>query len=552
MTLTYVELEKSLERLSHEIAGAFSIAFYELEIIRSTASEFGTDIGNLLTAVAPQDERDHSENNFDMFLQNAASAAAAASGAAGSLTDRAFQGSLIRISGSLHEMKKHTVALTSISSLTKITQTETQDMGNRLTAFTESLDGRCRELQQATSRSTDLVVETQQQTGLARERLTAIGLEFRALSDNTGGEAIRLAELEQLHHSYLAEIREDANRLNDEVKRAVGNLIGCLQFPDAFAQRSDHVRAAIAAMDKAAPEERAALDKVINAQLSSMAGALNEVAGNASRSLQSLNSAFERSPTIHNRSDSTDPSAAWIIATAQANKVMLDSVARAREQFGAALDLLSGIARQIDSTRENLETSVQLNRELETSVYNASLVAHRSGSQTSPLRFLAGSVKDVVDRISNLIAQISEALTHIRGTSEALAASNLGRDLQTLLEIQESAAEEVEEQGKKLDSVGNMRRRILGHADRLDGASTAGGNAFDAAADKAQSIEELARQVHDLASESESVDGNIELDWLYQLYTMEDERIVHRQALGLPNIEETVEDQPEDLDDFLL
>ena len=551
MTLPHDELETTLERLSHEIAGAFSIAFFELETIRSTAAEFGTDIGNLLAVTAPEDGAAEGDSAFETFLQNAASAAAAAESAAGSLTDRAFQGALIRISGSLLEMKKHTVALTSISSLTKITQTETRDMGNRLAAFTESLDGRCRELQAATARSADLVVETQHQSGLARDRLTAIGLEFRALSEGAGDEAVRLAGLERVHHARMSEIRDDANRLDGEVKKAVGGLIGCLQFPDAFAQRADHVRTAIAAMDKAAAPERAALARVACAQLGAMAEALTTVATTASRTLGTLRTAFESSPIIHNRSEAADPSDAWMTATAQANEVMLDSVDRAREQFGAALALLSGLTRQIDATQDNLETSVRLNRELETSVHNASLVAHRSGSQTSPLRFLAGSVKDVVDRTSDLIAQISEALRHIRGTSEALAASSLESDLETLLGVQESAAQATEEQAGKVGRVRQMRRQLLGHADRLDGAATAGGNAFDAAAEHARAIADLARQVGEVAPASgEETDAACDLDWLYALYTMEEERVVHRETLGLPEVEDAGAD--EDLDDFML
>ncbi|RYH00963.1 hypothetical protein EU805_16030 [Salipiger sp. IMCC34102] len=550
MTSPHAALEKALERLSDDISGAFSIAFFELETIRSTAAEFGTDIGNLLTATAPQDTPDQQDGTFELFLQNAASAADAAGGAADSLTDRAFQGALIRISASLLEMKKHTIALTSISSLTKITQSETRDMDNRLTAFTESLDDRCRDLREATGRSANLVVETQQQSGLARDRLTAIGLEFRALSDNAGDEATRLADLERVHHAYMAEIREDANRLDAEVRRAVGDLIGCLQFPDSFAQRTEHMRTAIAALNTASAEDRALLAKVIAAQLQAMAGALKQISGTASRALGTLREAFELSPIIHNRSDAADPSDAWMTATAQANDVMLESVARAREQFGAALELLAGLTRQIDATQENLETSVELNRELEISVHNASLVAHRSGSQTSPLRFLAGSVKDVVDRTSNLITPISEALGHIRSTSEALAASSLDRDLQTLLGLQESAAKEAEAQGQRLDRVRGMRRALLDHADRLDGAATAGGNAFDVAAEHVGAIAELARDVGDIALGSDSPEGD--LHWLYALYTMEEERVVHRKALGLPEIAETAEDTTEELDDFLL
>ena len=186
MTLLHISLEETLEQLSHEIAGAFTIAFFELETIRNTAAEFGTEIENLLAITSPVTGEGNGATVFDIFLENASSAAVAAERTAGSLTDRSFQGALIRISGSLLEMKKNSVALTAISALTKITQTETRDKSNRLAAFTASLDGRCRELQAATARSAKLVIETQRQSGFARDKLAAIGLEFHALSDGAG------------------------------------------------------------------------------------------------------------------------------------------------------------------------------------------------------------------------------------------------------------------------------------------------------------------------------------------------------------------------------
>ncbi len=551
MTQSYSSLAESLVQLSHEIAGAFSIAFFELETIRTTAAEFGTDVGSLLAITATPEAQEGQESSFGVFLRNARSASVEAEKAAGSLTDRAFQGALIRISGSLLEMKKHTVALSSISSLTKITQAETRNMADRLNAFTESLDSRCRELQQATARSADLVVETQYQSGLARDRLTAVGLEFRALSDGAENDAIRLSMLEEVHHVYMSEISDEASKLDGQVRTAVAGLIGCLQFPDSFAQRSEHVCTAITAMEKAAPAERAALRKVVEAQLARMAEALTEVTTTAGQALETLQIAFDRSPIIQNRSEAADPSDAWMTATAQANEAMLDSVARARDQFGTALTLLAGLTRQINATQDNLETSVRLNRELETSVHNASLVAHRSGSQTSPLRFLAGSVKDVVDRTSDLITQISGALGHIRGTSEALAASGLDRDLETLLELQETAAQDAADQAERVGRVRETRRQLLRRADRLDGAAKAGGNSFAAAAEHAKGVAELGRRISQEVP-APDCDETDELAWLYAIYTMEEERVVHREALGLPAVEETPADTHEDLDDFML
>ncbi|SPJ23597.1 hypothetical protein [Palleronia abyssalis] len=546
----HVSLDNNLERLATEISGAFSVAFFELETIRDAAKEFAASVEELLTAIAPSETRESAGGTFQAFLSNASSAAGAAESAAGSLTDREFQGALIRISGSLMEMKKHTVTLTTISYLTKITQTGVDESVARLNSFTETLDSRCVELQEAALRSTELVRETQRQSGLARDRLTTIGLEFRALSDSTMEESAKLDALEKAHHAHMARVRDDAHRLDADVRRSVAGLIGCLQFPDSFAQRAEHMRTAIAALGKTAPDEAPALAKVVSAQLMAMSKSLSEVCSSAKESLLSLKGSLEQNPVIFERREATNPSDEWMSASSRANEQMLDSVARAREQFDAALKLLHGLAVHIDETQENLESAVRLNAELETSVHNASVVAHRIGSQTSPLKFLAGSVKDVVDETSTLIHNVTGALSHIKKTSQALAECSLNRDLETLVELQGAAASEGARQSETIDHVRTVRRKLLALADRLDGASAAASHSFEAAAEQAASVAELATSLP--PPSSTEVVTSADLTWLYDTYTMDEERVVHRDALGLPEQSESEAVADEDLDDFML
>lgn len=538
---------KGLDKLSSEIAGAFSISFFELETIRAVAGEFGRDVAQMLEAVEESANRERQEGAVAAFLANATSAADAAETAAKSLTDRSFQDALARISGSLLEMKKHAITLLNVSSLTKITQTETKGVGDQLQSFTGLLDDRCRRLQDATVQSTDLIVETQRQSSLARDRLTAIGQEFRRLSDGADRDTERRKALEADHHAQMEESRQTSRRLNDEVGSAVRGLIGCLQFPDAFAQRMEHVHGAVDALEKSAPAERAAIARVAAAQLDAMAVSLTEVAGNAMGALDHLHGSVQRNPLAQSGAASSNPSDIWMAAMAQANDVMLSSVDRARGQLGGALEVLGALTGQIDRTQGNLEEWMALNRELETTVHNASLVVHRSGSQTSPLRFLAGSVKEIVDRTSGLITEFSAALTYVRTTSQALEVSSLKGDLQKLTGFQEASVQEAATQAEKVAAVNKLRRCLIGHAERLSGAASAGRNAFAAAGDHAAAISLLAAKVRAMGGEGDASAADI--GWLFDSYTMEEERQVHRQAMGIAEPEK--EQGDEDLEDFM-
>lgn len=538
---------KSLDKLSSEIAGAFSISFFELETIRAVAGEFSRDVAQLLQAVEDGADREKQENAVAAFLANATSAAEAAERAAKSLTDRSFQDALARISGSLLEMKKHAIILLNVSSLTKITQTETKGVGDQLQSFTGLLDDRCRRLQDATVQSTDLIVETQRQSGLARDRLTAIGQEFRSLSNGADRDTDRRKALEADHHAQMDKSRETSHRLNDEVSLTVRNLIGCLQFPDAFAQRMEHVRNAVDAIEKGTAPERAAIAKVAAAQLDAMAASLTQVAGNAVDALDHLHDAVQYNPLAQSGAAASNPSDIWMAAMSQANDVMLASVDRARGQLGGALEVLSALTGQIDRTQGNLEEWMALNRELEITVHNASLVVHRSGSQTSPLRFLAGSVKEIVDRTSGLITEFSDALTFVRTTSQALTVSSLKDDLQKLTGFQEASAQEAAAQAEKVKAVDKLRRCLIGHAERLSGAASAGRNAFAAASDHAAAVSAMADEVRAMGGSGDARDADI--GWLFNSYTMEEERQVHRQAMGIAEPEQAQDD--EDLEDFM-
>ena len=539
-------LEDALGRLSDEIGSAFSVALVELATVRTAAAALGADVVRLTEAA--ERGRADPDGIVDSFVTNASQAATAAETAAGSLADHDFQRALVSILKSLGELKRSTIELSAISSLTRITNSEGQDVSSAIAVFTQSLDLHSGELRKCAASSSDLIGHIQRQSGQARDRLMAIGGELRAVSAHAGRQTGRLAELEAAHRTHMALVQRNAQQLGQAVARSVGELIACLQFPDAFAQRVAHMRTALEALPQIIePGERACLSAVISAQIDAMAAALDDVCTKADKSLGTLLAIVDADAGSSAESGAHDASSIWMNANLRSQEAMLQSVDSARSQLGSAICVLADVTRQIDSARASLETSARLNLELENSVHNASIVSSRSSATKSPLRVLAGGVKEVAGRTSHLVTGISEGLLVVRAASEALEQTGLADELQTLTELQLAASQAASAQAADVGAVRDAQQSLRGQTSRLKGAASAAMSAFAAARESAEALEDMARL---LAPETVAAADACDLTWLAALYTMEEERAVHREVLGI------VEQEPDgaegaEIDDFV-
>jgi hypothetical protein len=537
----------SLDQLASSVAGTFDLAFFELGTIRDTASEFSMQVERLLDSTESKPSDAEGEASYARFYAHTGRAAAAVEEAARSLADRKFQAALILVAETLCEIDKCAVELASISFLTKITQSETSAASEQVAVFVQTLDGRLAELKRSSAASSNLIAAIRRQSGLARDELATIAREFQSILRQGEARQERLADLEAAHHVHIGRIKTAATDLRTGVSQAVGGLVACLQFPDAFAQRVEHLNAATAWK----PEEGEArpMAIVVSAQLDSLSRDLGTETEKALSALNKLSDTLE-ADTALSEEQGFDSSSAWVDANRRTNNGMLNAVASGREKLSNTLDLLKDLVKQIDRAQSNLEKSSHHNRALETSVFNALIVAGKSADTNTPLQFLTGHVKAVVGRSSHLIEQMSNALTRIRQTSEALERTDLDADLEELATIQGTLSARSVEIEQTVEEIAVAREALQTQSTRLTTSSAAAIQAFQAAADFAPSFAKIAAKTRSKFADGESPYADI--PWLYASYTMEVERTVHREALGLPEIVEEASKDEDEFDDFLL
>ncbi|WP_299821525.1 hypothetical protein [uncultured Jannaschia sp.] len=537
----------SLEQLASKVAGTFEVAFFELETIRDTSREFDRQVERLLEATEPGASDEAGQSSYSSFFAHTGRAAEAAQEAAQSLADKKFQTALISVTTTLQEIDRCAVELQSVSFLTKTTLAETSAGTEQVSVFVETLDTQLKELQRSSKASSKLISAIQQRSGLARAELATIASEFRSILRQGESRQDNLASLKTAHEAHIEHIKTAAADLRSGVGQAVGRLVGCLQFPDAFRQRVEHLDAALDSGGDA--EEAGALAAVVSAQLDALARDLDRETGGAVDALNALSSTLSGDTALGSDAG-FDASNAWVDANRRTNDGMLNAVASGRAKLDNTVELLGDLVERIDRAQENLKTASNLNGALETSVFNALIVASKLANTDTPLPFLAGHVRAVVERSSGLIEQISVALKRIRRTSKALERTGLEADLEQLAAIQESLSERSTGIARMVKQIATAREALQSQSMRLSTSSGAAIQAFQIAADYAPAFGDLARTVRAAA---EAGDGPYrDVPWLYASYTMEVERDVHRGALGLPEAEAEDGEDADDFDDFLL
>lgn len=542
---------QSLRDAAAEIAEAFDLGLEGIGRIRSGTEALTSTVGALVELTGSDAGPDGSQ--LGRFLTHARLTADAAEGVAASLGDSRTAVVLSEITHSLRELHKRAIELRATSMLTKISCFGGGGDGLDIGSFVTALDDRSRDLKDTVSESLWILQAVDAQCGKARKRLSDMAAAFRALLRQFDADRERLAALEAAHDSHLAATRENNSALAENVGGAVGRLIGCLQFPDSFAQRAAHLEAMLHALDDdRRAEQHGAIRRLAAAQLSAMADALDTTAGDAGAALADIRGAIGGNTGTR---WSKSPSSGWISALEQGSMAISAAATEARHQLDDALEMLNATSRHLEDAAKALTASQELNAELTTSAHNAALAASRAGASTSALRTLAGSVQDIVGKVSRLASGLAAGLEALTELSSALDEAGLSARVAELDAIRERAEGDAVRAGDTFRSVERVQASVFAHAEDIAGATEKASRAFADAARRGRTLRETAAAIGPTTGPDDGRGLAPDLGWIFALYTMEEERAVHRTLF--PADEGRVDapadlEADDDLDGFLM
>lgn len=545
-----------LDGVAVDVMERFDDGLAHLSRVRVAARSLGDTVDSLLALTAvPESGAAQEEDPLAQFLAHARIIRDRSGETARLLSESSFSETLAQMDADLRQLRDRATELRSVTYLTKIVCAEKTLENARLDPFIRTLEERSVELREISREALQASAAIRVASKEAAATLSALGATFDQMVRAAEDAAAEIGVLAEGHARHIAMVRQNSRQLAEDVGGAVSRLIDCLQFPDAFSQRREHVVAIVTARETAAdPAERHALGRIAAAQLGAMGEALVRVTQDAQAALATVTRGVDACDLTGGAARG-GPSAQWLDAARRGNDLMREAADSGRSSLDASLALVDGVLGHIAAAIAGLEASVELNGSLENSARNAAISASRAGDSGSALHVLSQNVREVVIATTTLTERLAKALQRVHGVSDDLKGAGLREELETLDRIQAGATSMADAQTRMLRTLGSQQTDLAQQAGDIRHASQGASAAFALAAQEAPRLELIAAQ-QEQAVGLEETDAAVDLSWVEALYTMEEERAVHRalypaasQAMGVA----AAADEPdEDLDGFLM
>lgn len=545
-----------LDGVAVDVMDRFDDGLAHLSRVRTAARALGETVERLLTLTGDQGDDAPDDDPLQNFLSHARIIRDRSGETARLLSEDSFSETLTQMDDDLRLLRDRATELRSVTYLTKIVCADDALENARLDPFIRTLEQRSVELREI---STQALKASSAIRGASREAagtLSSLGTTFDEMVRAAETASTEIGTLAEGHASHIATVRDNSRRLAEDIGGAVSRLIDCLQFPDAFSQRREHVVAIIAARETATGgPERHALGRIAAAQLAAMGEALVQVTQDAQTALSVVTTSVDACAP-GGGAGRDDPSAQWLDAARRGNDLMREAADAGRARLDSSLALLDGVLGHIAEAISGLEASVDLNGSLENSARNAAISASRAGDSGSALHVLSQNVREVVIATTALTERLSKALQRVHGVSDGLKGAGLREELAMLDRIQAGAKSMADAQTGMLRKLGTQQAELSQQAADIRQAAQSASTAFGSAGQEAPRLELIAAN-QEQAIAPDDADAAVDLAWVEALYTMEEERAVHRalypdsfsSAMGLSV---TADEADEDLDGFLM
>ncbi len=534
-----IDFEAEAKNLAQSAIDSFERVMHELSEIRSAHQGISGSLSEFSGLVAEGDDASRKLEQVQSDIE-------------------AMQGALEQYSSLVQNPQSNTLMHEGRSYLSKIglhgktlaaiatlTRTTVASLGiTTLDRYLDGLKSTAEEIQKASAQVTDHLTDLRERSrgaalecGTAKDALEALPAVF-----DEGLEILdRLAQGEL---RLSKELSQNANDLADRGRSHLKGFVAAMQFSDRLAQRLDHVSYMMGLED-------AHVTRLAAAQIGACVEDIRDVATDVRNTMSAIAEMGHRGATLFSEPQITDA----IGETLHARSDLVARVMCELNRVEPAMENVRGNAQ--DATEKARSAGVSFDdlansaNDLALAAVNSLLLATRSGDAARPLVVLSAEVRTTAadclsdvgqgrSRLARLIEGQSGAATALISSSEQLQRSVADYDGQT-------------RSGQaRLEKINRLKAQAGGNAEALVFMVDAVSEAMDAMDAVAESLADLSKELLAFGAEGE-VDAEL-LSTVFAIYTMDEEREVHRVTFPECMPQENPPDEPEntgdDLDDI--
>ncbi|WP_158964463.1 hypothetical protein [Chachezhania sediminis] len=316
--------------------------------------------------------------------------------------------------------------------------------------------------------------------------------------------------------------QQRAQKLTRQAQDLMKQLITAIQYSDRLAQRLDHLAALQKDTD---PHVR----HLAGEQACSIAGDTNDIARQVSITMRDLSEIGRRGAAFFARGVVAEQIERGLNERAMTVDQVDSEIVIVQQTLQSAGKDAQAARELIDEAARQFQTLEDCSKELANAAINASLIALRTGGTRGPLTTLSSEVRQIA-------AQCLDAESTSRAALQQLIQSNL------------QAQEDIVAAGVALEfSVEQYRERLTSSRDDLENLNAFRQQASRRASALLELMEDVGRDMEALKQSAEALNahGNQMLETpltgapnrarlaaVWALYTMEEERAVHRRLFG--------------------
>jgi hypothetical protein len=352
----------------------------------------------------------------------------------------------------------------------------------------------------------------------------------RSLTGVTGvleAVAAERARTDRIFLASLARISALAETLPSVAGAETTSLVSAMQFADSVAQRLDHIGQIMARQAASGPSAGA----LAGAQLRALVADIRTTALGIERSLGKIAAMAGDAGQVltgDRSSEGGGPATSAIVLgrrileqTASGTAGALAAIERAARESGD----LEVLAREASDRFSRVTTATEV---IHLAAINAALLARRDDGQERALTVLSVEVQQQATACSRVSRSCSEAVALLSNQDDLDAFAAVTSEAETFRRLVADTSAAVDAAGRALERIGALGDAAIDALDLLTASVNAAHTALGAIVGAVSGLAALADRLPDRPSP----DSGPLLD-IMDLYTMEEERAVHRHLFGI-------------------